>query len=113
METFVDFMTCLFSIFTMSCFIDIDDCRMLEFKPGIEGSSLFNHVLKTHSAFSQDDCELLCYMEDECMSINFGPGDSGEHVCELSDSDHDLHPEDLKSRHGFTYRPTKVRFKVL
>ena len=101
-------MLCLFLPF----FIDTDDCRMLEFKPSIVGSSLFDHVIKTHLTVSQDVCELKCYIEDECMSINFGPGDSGAYLCELSDSDHELHPEDLKKRDGFIYRPTKVRFKV-
>ena len=46
------------------------------------------------------------------MSINFGPGDSGAYLCELSHSDHELHPEDIKKRDGFIYRPTKVRYKV-
>ncbi len=44
------------------------------------------------------------------MSINFGRGDGGAYLCELSDSDHNLHPNDLRKQDGFTYRPAKVRF---
>lgn len=46
------------------------------------------------------------------MSFNFGPGDSGAYLCELSDSDHNLHPEDLQQRDGFIYGPTEVGIKV-
>ncbi|XP_078348861.1 uncharacterized protein LOC144633847 [Oculina patagonica] len=41
------------------------------------------------------------------MSINFGRGDGGAYLCELSDSDHNLHPNDLRKQDGFTYRPAK------
>ena len=44
------------------------------------------------------------------MSINFGPKDDGANQCELSDSDHNLHPEDVIRRVGFIYGPTEVRF---
>jgi len=30
-------------------------------------------------------------------------------ICELSDSDHSSHPEDLQERPGFTYTGTEVR----
>ena len=101
-------MICLF----WCLLIDIDDCRTLEFKPSIVGHSLFYHVIETRLAVSQDNCELKCYMEDECISINFGPGDGGAYLCELSDSDHNVHPQDLQQRDGFIYRPTRVRFKT-
>ena len=85
---------------------------MLEFKPVIEGSALFGHVSKSYVVNSKDDCELKCFIEEECTSLNVGPGKSGAYLCELSDSDHDLHPEDLKPRDGFIYRPTKVRVEL-
>ena len=90
--------------------ISIDDCRILKFEPPVDGSSLFDHVFKSYMVNSKDVCELKCFIDDECMSLNVGPGKSGAYLCELSDSDHDLHPEDLKPRDGFIYKPTKVRF---
>ncbi|XP_078352336.1 putative skeletal organic matrix protein 5 [Oculina patagonica] len=46
-------------------------------------------------------------MESRCVSINIGPPINDRVVCELSDSDHSLHPEDLKPRAGFTYTGTE------
>ena len=43
------------------------------------------------------------------MSVNSGPPINDKVVCELSDSDHMQHPEDLKSRCGWIYRGTEVR----
>ena len=43
------------------------------------------------------------------MSINIGPVINDKVICELSDSDHYLHPEDLITRPGFTYTGTEVR----
>jgi len=43
------------------------------------------------------------------VSYNIGPSEEdGSYVCELSDSDHKMHPEALTSRNGFTYRSTEV-----
>ena len=44
------------------------------------------------------------------MTINFGLGANGKYLCELSSSDHELHPQDLKHRSGFIYGPTLVRY---
>ena len=37
------------------------------------------------------------------MSVNIGPVINNNVICELSDSDHSLHPEDLKVREGFAF----------
>ena len=47
------------------------------------------------------------------MSINFGLGANGKYLCELSSSDHELRPQDLKHRSGFIYGPTLVRYYTL
>ena len=46
-------------------------------------------------------------MERKCVSINIGPSIADKVICELSDSDHLQHPEDLKTRPGWTYRGTE------
>ena len=43
------------------------------------------------------------------MSINIGPIIKGKVICELSDSDHCLHPVDITPRPGFTYSGIEVR----
>ena len=91
--------------------IVIGNCRTLEFRTTVDGHALLGHVVKKFPVNTPDDCEFKCYLETECMSINIGPGDNGAYQCELSDCDHNSHPEDLKQRDGFAYRPTvKVSF---
>ena len=48
-------------------------------------------------------------MQSRCVSYNIGPPINDKVICELSDSDHYLHPDDLKPRPGFTYTGTEVR----
>ncbi|PFX13694.1 Protein HEG-like 1 [Stylophora pistillata] len=47
-------------------------------------------------------------MEDRCKSINMGTsGEKDKVLCELSESDHLQHPNDLKPMAGFMYRGTE------
>ena len=50
-------------------------------------------------------------MEGTCVSFNIGlPTMANDTViCQLSDSDHTLHPSDLKLQAGFTYRGAEVK----
>ena len=86
------------------------ECRTLKFESVIQDRVLIGHVLKSYVVDSKDDCELKCYMEADCMSISLGLEANGKYLCELSDSDHDMHPKDLEVRYGFIYGPTKVIF---
>jgi len=89
------------------CFTD--DCRILRFKSSMEGHSLQGHVLKTFTVQKKSTCEIRCFAEHSCMSYNIGPThEDGSYVCELSNSDHKMHPEALGHRNGFTYRATEV-----
>ena len=58
---------------------------------------------------SSEDCELKCYLEDDCMSINIEPKGDGTYYNELSDSDHVLHPRDLENRKDVINRSVQVR----
>ena len=52
-------------------------------------------------------------MENSCVSVNIGPPDkNGLRVCQLSDSDHIQHPDDLKPQEGYLYWASKVREKM-
>ncbi len=57
----------------------------------------------------RSSCRGRCTMESNCVSFNIGPPINDQVMCQLSDSDHTRHPEDLKPREGFTYRGTEVR----
>ncbi|XP_078374940.1 uncharacterized protein LOC144658395 [Oculina patagonica] len=84
-----------------------DACRVLKFTEPIEESSLTGHVFKTLTLEIKENCELKCYLENDCFSYNLGPLVDGKYVCELSDSDDGQHPQDLVPRHGFLYVATK------
>ena len=84
-------------------------CRSLKFTTPVEGYILVGHVIKNLSIGIQASCKNLCTMESHCVSINIGPPINGKMVCELSNSDHRRHSEDLKAKEGFIYRATQVR----
>ena len=87
----------------------IDDCRILRFKPPMEGYSLQGHVFKNLTMQGENTCEINCFLEHGCVSYNIEPSHEDDiNICELSDSDHEIHPEALDRRNGFTYRTTEV-----
>ena len=56
------------------------------------------------------ECERLCYEEHNCVSINFErkkDGD-GKYHCELNNSTHREHDQDLVDTENYFYRGTKV-----
>ena len=65
-------------------------------------------MIKSLQVNSADGCEVNCFINDDCVSVNIGPLEDGKHVCELSSSDHNIHPEDLKDQIYFIYRPALV-----
>ena len=68
-----------------------------------------DHVISVHVTESSGDCELKCYLEDDCMSINIEPKGDGTYFYELSDSDYVLHPRDLENRKDVITRSVQVR----
>ena len=81
------------------------------------GHALQRHVFKeiylTMGIKPYSDCKNRCLMENSCVSVNIGPPDkNGLRVCQLSDSDHTQHPDDLKPQEGYLYWASKVREKM-
>ena len=80
--------------------------------------SLVNHIIEEKRVKNLGDCELLCYLNDDCVSLNFkkDPDDKESvHICELNnamylkyDSDSDLKPDA-----NFYYRGSKVSYKSI
>ena len=87
-----------------------DICRKLLFKAPIDGHALKNHVIKNISLERPDACDIACFLDNDCLSYNFGRLPDGDHICQLSDSGHMQHPGDLQRREEFTYRGTKVHY---
>ena len=88
-----------------------DSCRRLKFSSPVDGFALESHVIKniSLSVAMRSSCIGRCAMERQCVSINIGPSIKDHVLCQLSDSDGILHPEDLRPKEGFTYRGTEVK----
>ena len=91
-------------------------CRSLMFLKSFGGHALQRHVFKeiylTMGIKPYSDCKNRCLMENSCVSVNIGPPDkNGPRVCQLSDSDHTQHPDDLKPQEGYLYWASKVQEK--
>ncbi len=65
------------------------------------------------SVNSLDDCEYLCYLNDDCVSLNIKNKDpvSEKHECELNNSTHMEHDGDLVNSPIYYYRGAKVSKK--
>ena len=58
----------------------------------------------------RSSCRGRCTLNDKCVSYNIGPPIKDQVLCQLSDSDHIQHPEDLVTREGFVYQNSEVRY---
>ena len=68
-------------------------------------------MIATISVTDRDLCEFRCYLEHNCVSINFEvkPSASGTHSCELNNSTHKEHEKDLERAANYVYHGTDVR----
>ena len=74
------------------------------------GKRLINHLIRTVESPVQDFCSALCYVGPNCVSYN-EVVTSGSPVitkCELNNSTHNEHPQDLKSWTNYKYKATMV-----
>ena len=70
---------------------------------------LVNHTIKAVRAENLDQCELFCYLNDDCVSLNIKKDrNNGTHECELNNSTHLEDDIDLITDAIFYYRGSKV-----
>lgn len=79
---------------------------------------LVNHNMEMKYVRNLDDCELLCYLNDNCVSLNFKKdleynpeNNEPSHFCELNNATHLEYDNDLVTDVAFYYRGSKVSFK--
>ncbi|KAJ7377476.1 hypothetical protein OS493_028918 [Desmophyllum pertusum] len=82
-------------------------CIKKIFVKPVQDKALINHVISTPTVKSEEVCKIQCFIEITCESYNFGPKESGGHVCELSDSDAIRDPLDWITKQGFLYVETQ------
>ena len=72
---------------------------------------LVNHTIEKKRVNNLDDCELMCYLNDDCVSLNLkkDPEDEGLlHIRELNNATHLKYESDLTTDANFYYRGSKV-----
>ncbi|XP_022803741.1 dorsal-ventral patterning tolloid-like protein 1 isoform X2 [Stylophora pistillata] len=88
-----------------------DQCRILAFPSTLffVGERLFNHTMANISVIDRDTCEYRCYLDHNCVSINFyfGQNEAETHNCELNNSTSREHEKDLVKAANFVYHGTK------
>ena len=69
------------------------------------------HIIATIKVLNFDLCELQCYHQPNCVSINFNviSDSKGLHECELSNATHRGHDNELMNRDGYIYKGAEVR----
>jgi hypothetical protein len=89
--------------------VDAEGCKSMTFKETFLGKTFKNHTLKTERVIDDRHCKAKCFIDDRCIAYSFGTNEKQEaNMCELSDSDHVMHPEDLVDRPDTIYRRAEV-----
>ena len=72
---------------------------------------LTKHIIATVKVVDLDLCELRCYLEPNCVSVNLNviPDSKGLHECELNNATHRSHDKELMNRDGYIYKGAEVR----
>ena len=82
---------------------------MLIFKEPITNKALPGHVIRTEKVADELGCRLKCYLEPNCVSINVGPAEEGNHTCELNNAtDESPSHSHLEKRQGYTHFEVEV-----
>ena len=77
---------------------------------------LVNHTIEKKRVNNLDDCELMCYLNDDCVSLNFKKDPEDEeplHICELNNATHLKYDRDLTTDANFYYRGSRVSYKSI
>ena len=82
-----------------------DDCRIIEFKEPIENKAMKDHVIRSAEVINEGSCRVLCYVDPNCVSINFGPSQGGKYRCELNNATDE---NNLTVHEAFTFLAIEV-----
>ena len=85
-----------------------DECRIIEFKEPIENKAMKDRVIRSEEVINEGSCHVMCYMEPNCVSINFGPSHGGKYRCELNNATDEDHMTGLEQKTAFTFLAIEV-----
>ena len=72
-----------------------------------------DHMIRSVEVINEGSCRVMCYMEPNCVSINFGLSHDGKYKCELNSATDEDHMTVLEERPAFTFLAVEVRFFML
>ncbi|PFX13031.1 Neurogenic locus notch-like protein 1 [Stylophora pistillata] len=91
--------------------LNCNQCRILAFPSTLffVGERLANHTIENISVIDRDTCEYRCYLDHNCVSINFyfGINESGKQNCELNNSTSNEYEKDVVKEANYVYHGTK------
>ena len=87
-----------------------DECRIIMFKEPIENKAMTGHVIRSEEVPNQGTCRLMCYMEPNCVSINFGPSEGEKYKCELNSASDEKKLAFIENKETFTFLAIEVTF---
>ncbi|PFX28654.1 hypothetical protein AWC38_SpisGene6593 [Stylophora pistillata] len=89
-----------------------DQCRILAFPSTLffVGKRLVNHTIENISVIDRDTCIYRCYLDHNCVSINFyfGGNKAEKQNCELNNSTSNEYEKNLVKEANYVYHGTKV-----
>jgi len=103
--------TILVSKLTATCLPSTDDeCRMIIFKEPIADREMRGHVIKMEEVLNQGSCRVFCFIEPNCVSINFRPWRNGKYKCELNNATEESKPDPvLHKKMDYIYLGIEVK----
>ena len=67
-----------------------------------------DHVISSVEVINEGSCRVMCYMEPNCVSINFGPSHGEKYTCELNSATDEDHSTILEETPNFTFLAIEV-----
>ena len=86
----------------------LNTCRSLQFRSDhiLQGKRLRHHVFRSVDVIDAEICEMLCFLDSNCVSLNFKKSAS---KCELNNSTFEGQKDKLESNLDYRYHGAKVR----
>ena len=67
-----------------------DECRSIIFKEPVQDKVIKGHLIRAVEIPNRGSCDVMCYMEPDCVSINVRPSYGGKYKCELNNATADV-----------------------
>lgn len=74
------------------------------------GQRLMNHMISRTDVTNKELCDVLCFMEPNCVSYNLVTKiENRKYQCELNNATYEENNRDMEENHNYVYRGAKVK----